>query len=144
MQEEEVEGEVQEDLLRCRLLGYPESTFHRSPSFLCVTETESMATVCPSPHSPPLVRGGHLHAFDERLLCQCAQDLQHEKRLVWGALSRGPEASGGRGCGCGWVGRAERRDGSAMQAVRPAGDGPPKAPRQYIERRRVTAVEVHI
>ena len=33
-------------------------------SFLCVTETESMATVCPSSHSP--ASGGHLHAFDER------------------------------------------------------------------------------
>ena len=42
---------MQEDLLRLIL---------RSPSILCVTETESMATVCPSPHSPLLVRGGHL------------------------------------------------------------------------------------
>ena len=33
-------------------------------SFLCVTETESMATVCPSSHSP--TSGGHLHAFDKR------------------------------------------------------------------------------
>ena len=28
------------------------------------------ATVCLSPHSPPFVRGGHLHAFDKRVLCQ--------------------------------------------------------------------------
>eukprot|EP00964_Phaeocystis_antarctica_P073321 scaffold44984_cov77-Phaeocystis_antarctica.AAC.2 len=34
-----------------------------------------MATVCLSPHSPPFVRGGHLHAFDGR----CAQH-QHEER----------------------------------------------------------------
>jgi len=38
-------------------------------SFLCVTETESMATVCPSSHSP--VSGGHLHASDKR----CARNM---------------------------------------------------------------------
>ena len=53
---------------------------------MCVTETESMATVCLSPHSPPLVRGGHLHAFDERVLLRSTNDM----RNVWfGVLDRG-------------------------------------------------------
>ena len=54
-------------------------SFHTRSSFLCATETESMATVCLSPHSP--ASGGRLHAFDRR----CAQH-QHEERLVWRAL----------------------------------------------------------
>jgi len=57
-------------------------SFHTRSSFLCATETESMATVCLSPHSP--ASGGRLHAFDRR----CAQH-QHEERLVRRALSRG-------------------------------------------------------
>ena len=95
---------------------------------MCVTETGSMATVCPSPHSPPLVRGGHLHAFDRR----CAQHL-NMKNVVFGALGRGIYISGQgrvRG-GCGRVGEGGRGRG-AVQVVRLAGDGPPKAPRDNI------------
>eukprot|EP00964_Phaeocystis_antarctica_P069299 scaffold42081_cov72-Phaeocystis_antarctica.AAC.2 len=63
-----------------------------------------MATVCLSPHSPPLVRGGHLHAFDRR----CAQH-QHEERCVWRTRQRccilgqgrlGWVSSGGAGAPC--------------------------------------------
>eukprot|EP00964_Phaeocystis_antarctica_P060059 scaffold35779_cov69-Phaeocystis_antarctica.AAC.1 len=91
-----------------------------------------MATVCLSPHSPPLVRSGHLHAFDRR----CAQH-QHGERLVWRTRQRHISGLGPR-VGCGWMGtEGLTRGGGAMQAVRPAGDGPPKAPRQYIKRRRL-------
>ena len=42
-------------------------SFHTRLSSLCVgTETESMAAVYPTPHSPQFVCGGHLHAFDRR------------------------------------------------------------------------------
>ena len=46
------------------LVRYPDVAHLRGAraSFLCVTETESMATVCPSSHSP--ASGGHLHASD--------------------------------------------------------------------------------
>ena len=42
-----------------------------------------MATVCPSPHSPLLVRGGRLHAFDKHAL------LADMKNVVFAALGRG-------------------------------------------------------
>ena len=55
----------------------PTDAAHTAPeSFLCVTETESMATVCPSSHSP--ASGGHLHASDK------AKRAQWEERF--GAL----------------------------------------------------------
>jgi hypothetical protein len=76
--------------------------FGASPSFQsCVTETESMATVCPSSHSP--TSGGHLHAFDKR----CAQH-QREEGCVWRAPCIGMCISGqgwvGEGWRWGWVG----------------------------------------
>ena len=58
-------------------------SFHTRSSFLCATETESMATVCLSPHSP--ASGGRLHAFDRR----CAQHQHELMKNVWfGALCR--------------------------------------------------------
>eukprot|EP00964_Phaeocystis_antarctica_P019884 scaffold10961_cov56-Phaeocystis_antarctica.AAC.2 len=58
-----------------------------------------MATVYLSPHSPPFVRGGHLHAFDRR-----RAQHQHEERLVRRARQR---YISGQGCsGDAWrVGR---------------------------------------
>ena len=61
-------------------------------SFLCVTETESMATVCPSSHSP--VSGGHLHASDKRCapnMCRCKEcvSIGTELSVGVGALSVG-------------------------------------------------------
>ena len=70
-------------------------------SFLCVTETESMATVCPSSHSP--VSGGHLHASDKRCapnMCRGKRVCVHRDRVLSvgvGALGGGLRAGGGRG-----------------------------------------------
>jgi hypothetical protein len=52
-------------------------------SFLCVTETESMATVCPSPHSP--ASGGHLHASDKAMRAQHTPTRCEER---FGALGK--------------------------------------------------------
>ena len=49
------------------------------------------------------MRGGHLHAFDERILCQRAQD-QHKERLVWRAQQRDRGISSGQGWVWVWVG----------------------------------------
>ena len=87
-----------------------------------------MATVCLSPHSPPLVRGGHLHAFDRR----CAQH-QHEERLVWRALQKHMSGQGWVKGGGGWGGLLTGRKRHAG-GIRPARDGPPMAPQQYIRR----------
>ena len=55
-------------------------------SFLCVTETESMATVCQSSHSP--TSGGHLHAFDKRSApdtrVTCVKNVLGRVRVVVG------------------------------------------------------------
>eukprot|EP00964_Phaeocystis_antarctica_P035899 scaffold20526_cov64-Phaeocystis_antarctica.AAC.1 len=66
-------------------------------------------------------------------------------RNVWfGVLGRGIYQGRDPGLGVdGWGRRADAgrvRGGGAMQAVRLAGDGPPKAPRQYIKRRRLIAM----
>ena len=68
---------------------------------MCVAETESIATVCLSPYSPPLVRGGHLHAFGAG-----AAPNTNMKSVVFDALGRGIYISGqGRvWVGRGWVG----------------------------------------
>ena len=50
-------------------------------SFLCVTETESTATVCPSSHST--ISGGHLHASDKR--CAPATCVEAKKCVSIGA-----------------------------------------------------------
>ena len=63
-------------------------------SFLCVTETESMATVFPSSHSP--VSGGHLHASDKR----CAPNMCRGKRVC---VHRDRVLSVGVGALGGWV-----------------------------------------
>ena len=86
----------QEDLLRARLLAYSSqhncgiSRWHtfEAPraSFLCVTETESMATVCPSAHSP--ASGGHLHASDKS--DACPTHSRYRARLC-GVLASGGE-----------------------------------------------------
>jgi hypothetical protein len=63
---------------------------------LCVTETESMATVYPSSHSPE--SGGHLHVFDSYraslvgFLCLCSNKLLNSEVPAW--LAKNP-ASGG-------------------------------------------------
>ena len=73
-------------------------------SFLCVTETESMATVCPSSHSP--VSGGHLHASDKRW----APNMCKGKSSVSiGAQS----VECGGGCSK-WVGEGWRGGGARM------------------------------
>eukprot|EP00964_Phaeocystis_antarctica_P026091 scaffold14668_cov55-Phaeocystis_antarctica.AAC.1 len=70
-----------------------------------------MATVCLSPHSPPLVRGGHLHAFDERVLLRSTNDM----RNVWfGVLGRGIYQGRDPGLGAdGWGRRADVGRGGA-------------------------------
>ena len=86
------------------------------------------------------MRGGHLHSFDERLLCQCAQD-QHEERLVWRAQQRDRGIYQGR---VAWVwvggegeltGRERLLGGKASWGW--AAEG---AARQCINGRRVTAI----
>ena len=74
-------------------------------SFLCVTETESMATVCPSSHSP--VSGGHLHASDKR----CAPNMCVKAKRV---CPSGQSVECGGGCSIKWVGEGWRGGGARM------------------------------
>ena len=77
---------------------------------MCVAETESIATVCPSPHSPPLVRGGHLLYTRST----GAVPNTNMKNVVFGALGRGIHISGqGRVWGgCGRAGEGGRGGGA--------------------------------
>ena len=72
------------------------------------------------------MRGGYLHAFDDRRSAAPNTDM---KNVSVGALGR--SIYQGR-VGWGWVSEGWRGGGARVQAVRPAGDGPPKAPRDYV------------
>ena len=89
-----------------------------------MTETESMATVCPSSTAPQVAVTYTIHAFDKEALRP-----KHQERSVWRARQRHIS-------GQGWVGVDEcegwRGAGARVQAVRLAGDGPPKAPRDNV------------
>ena len=105
---------------------------------MCIRDRDSVYGNC-LPKSPqPTI--GAWRAFDERLLCQCAQD-QHEERLVWRAQQRDRGIYQGR---VAWVwvggegeltGRERLLGGKASWGW--AAEG---AARQCINGRRVTAI----
>ena len=92
---QEEEAAVREDLLRRRLLD-------RSPSFLCVIETESMATVRLSPRRSPQVVVTYTRSTG-------VAPNTNMKNVVFGALGRGVDR------GRGWVGEVWRGAGASRR-----------------------------
>ena len=86
-------------MLRRRLLD-------RSPSFLCVIETESMATVRLSPRRSPQVVVTYTRSTG-------VAPNTNMKNVVFGALGIGTNHKAGSGV-CGWVGRADGGAGAAI------------------------------
>eukprot|EP00964_Phaeocystis_antarctica_P097378 scaffold63499_cov63-Phaeocystis_antarctica.AAC.3 len=61
-----------------------------------------MATVCPSPHSPLLVRGGHLYTRSTSMPFADAPNISM-KNVVFAALGRGQARHAGGKASWGWA-----------------------------------------
>ena len=116
VQEKEVEEEVPEDLLRSIL---------RAPVELVVLvrDRDRVYGDClpKSPHSPQVA-----------VTYTRSTGVAPNTNMKNFGLARSTEVHIRAGVAGAWGWRGRAGGGSAVQAVRPAGDGPPKAPRQYM------------